>query len=236
MRPVIGERGSVRRRQRADVVCAALLMVNAVYNLVVVAMIPSLVGRSPVLLEALGGSVASMVAAGSFARVGRASLALALAAPVLGLANTDPLTWWGGRRWGRSMLERLLPRDARAERRDARAERWFVRWGGWTIVTAHFLPVPSLLLYAMAGWTRMPFWRFAVLDLLGTFAYAGMVVGLGYAIGHPAVSVVTTISHYALGATLALVVGLAAISIWRQRRHGLRNPRPTLPSRARTEQ
>ena len=104
--------------------------------------------------------------------------------------------------------------------------------GGWTIVTAHFLPVPSLLLYAMAGWTRMPFWRFAVLDLLGTLAFAGMVVGLGYAIGHPAVSVVTTISHYALGATLALVVGLSAISVWRQRRHRLRDARLTLPGRA----
>jgi membrane protein DedA with SNARE-associated domain len=111
--------------------------------------------------------------------------------------------------------------------------------GGWTIVTAHFLPVPSLLLYAMAGWTRMPFWRVAVLDLLdllGALAYAAVVVGVGYAIGHAAVSVVTTISHYALGATPALVGGLAVVSVRRQRWHRFRDPRSTLPGRASTEQ
>jgi membrane protein DedA with SNARE-associated domain len=151
-------------------------------------------------------------------------LALALTAPVLGLANTDPLTWWGGRRWGRSMLEAILPKDAKADLRITRAERWFGRWGGGTVVAAHFLPVPSLLLYAMAGWTRMPFWRFAVLDLVGTLAYAGMVVGLGYGIGHPAVTVVTAVSRYALGATVALVGALVAISAWRHRRNGLREP------------
>jgi membrane protein DedA with SNARE-associated domain len=141
-----------------------------------------------------------MLAAGSFASVGRASLALALAAPVLGLANTDPLTWWGGRRWGRSMLEAILPKDANAERTLARSAG-LPGGGGWTVVAAHFLPVPSLLLYAMAGWTRMPFWRFALLDLVGPLAYAGMVVGLGYEIGHPAVTVATTVSHYTLGRT-----------------------------------
>jgi membrane protein DedA with SNARE-associated domain len=128
------------------------------------------------------------------------------------------------------MLEAIVPRDASTERRIARAERWFARWGGWTIAAAHFLPVPSLLLDAMAGRTRMPCWRFAVLDHVGTLAYAGMVVGLGYEIGHPAVAVVTTVSHYAPSATVALVGALAAVLAWRHRRNRVRERAGSLGS------
>ena len=176
---------SLTRRRAGDVVCVGLLVAGAILNWVVTATIPSLIGSHPVLLEALGGSEASMVVAGAFARVGRVSLALALSAPVLGLANMDPLLWWGGRRWGRSLVARLLPTGPKTERRIGRAERWFARWGGWAILAARFLPVPSPLLYAAAGWTGMALWRFVLLDLTGALAYAGLVVGLGYAIGHP---------------------------------------------------
>jgi membrane protein DedA with SNARE-associated domain len=198
-------------------VCAGLLVAGAILNWVVFATIPSLIGSHPVLLEALGGSEASMVVAGAFARVGRASLVLALTAPVLGLANMDPLIWWGGRRWGRSLVARVLPTGPKTERRLGRAEQWFARWGGWAIVAARFLPVPSPLLYAAAGWTGMALWRFLLLDLIGALAYAGLVVGLGYAIGHPATAVVSSVTHYALGVTVALVVVMVAVAIWRQR-------------------
>jgi len=68
-----------------------------------------------------------MVVAGAFARVGRVSLALALVAPVLGLANMDPLLWWGGRRWGRSLVARMLPTGPKPERSVGRAEQCFAR-------------------------------------------------------------------------------------------------------------
>jgi membrane protein DedA with SNARE-associated domain len=226
------ESGSTRRRA-GDVVCAGLLAVGAISNWVAIAMIPSLIGSHPVLLEALGGSEVSMVVAGAFARVGRVSLALALIAPVLGLANMDPLLWWGGRRWGRSLVvrilptgptterspvARMLPTGPKTERRIGRAEQWFARWGGWAILGARFLPVPSLLLYAAAGWTGMALWRFVLLDLIGALAYAGLVVGLGYAIGHPATAVVSSVTHYALAVTVALIVVMVAVAIWRRRR------------------
>ncbi|HXA59359.1 MAG TPA: DedA family protein, partial [Streptosporangiaceae bacterium] len=81
-------------------ICVGGFAVVSIFSLVVISFIPSLVGRNPVLLEALGGSAPSMVAAGAFARVGRASLIAALAAPVVGLAGFDWLPWWAGRRYG----------------------------------------------------------------------------------------------------------------------------------------
>lgn len=215
------ERGSTRRRA-GDVVCAGLLVAGAILNWVVIATIPSLIGSHPVLLEALGGSEASMVVAGAFARIRRVSLPLALIAPVLGLANMDPLLWWGGRRWGRPLVARMLPTGPKTERRISRAEQWFARWGGWAILAARFLPVPSPLLYAAAGWTGMTLGRFVLLDLIGALAYAGLVVGLGYAIGHPATAVVSSVTHYALAVTVALIVVMVAVAIWRQRRRRTR--------------
>jgi membrane-associated protein len=209
---------SSTRRRAGDVVCAGLLVATAISSWVAIAMIPSLIGSHPVLLEALGGSEPSMLVAGAFARVGHVSLALALIAPVLGLANMDPLLWWGGRRWGRSLVARTLPTGPKTERRIGRAEQWFARWGGWAIVAARFLPVPSPLLYAAAGWTGMALWRFVLLDVIGALAYAGLIVGLGYVIGHPAAAVVSSVTHYALAVTVALIVVMAAIAIWHQRR------------------
>jgi membrane-associated protein len=216
--PKLAAESHSTRRRAGDVVCAGLLVAGAILNWVAIATIPSLIGSHPVLLEALGGSEASMVVAGAFARVGRASLALALIAPVLGLANMDPLLWWGGRRWGRPLVARILPTGPKTELRMGRAEQWFARWGGWAILAARFLPVPSPLLYAAAGWTGMALWRFVLLDLIGALAYAGLVVGLGYAIGHPAAAVVSSVTHYALAVTGALLVVMVGVAIWRQRR------------------
>jgi predicted ATPase with chaperone activity len=58
--------------------CAAALALIGVYSIAFVPAEPSLLGRAPVRLEALSASTAAMIAGGAFARVGKASLALAL--------------------------------------------------------------------------------------------------------------------------------------------------------------
>jgi hypothetical protein len=71
-------------------VCAALLVADAVYTWVAIALDSGAVGEKS---GAVGGAgrLDRLDGGRGFARVGRASLALA--APVLGMANTDPLTW-----------------------------------------------------------------------------------------------------------------------------------------------
>ena len=40
---------------------------------------------------------------------------------------------------------------------------------------------------AVAGWTGMRLVTFLILDAIGSLAWAGMLAGLGYALGHRAV-------------------------------------------------
>jgi serine-type D-Ala-D-Ala carboxypeptidase/endopeptidase len=199
------------------VICVGGFAVVSIFSLVVISFIPSLVGRNPVLLEALGGSAPSMVAAGAFARVGRTTLIAALAAPVVGLAGFDWLPWWAGRRYGGGAMDMLAGRSDRSRRLAARAERLFARYGWATIVGAYYLPIPNVIVYAAAGSTGMPLPVFLVLDLTGALLRIGLVVGLGYAIGQRAVSVASAVSHYALLSLLVMTLVLVAYHLLRNR-------------------
>lgn len=206
------------RLRVADAACLGLLAFYGVYELATIPLIPSLVGTHPVLLEALQGSTAAMVAAGAFARVGRAQLWLAVAAGVFGLAALDPAIWWAGRRYGRRLADFYARRSPRQARAIEKAERVFKRWGAWAVVFAYYIPVPNNFIYAAAGETGMPLWRFVALDLAGTLLYVSSIVGLGYAIGQRAVEVATVVSRYALVSTVALILLVVAFSFWRRRR------------------
>lgn len=197
-------------RRRAEVVCLAALGAMGVYSLVLLPVAPSLVGSHPLLLELLRGSPVSMVAGGAFARVGDAPLLLAILAPFPTLMMSDPLLWWAGRIWGSDVVEKLV--GPRRGRWTERGIRWAEHYGSWLIVTAYFLPVPSVLVYAGAGWTGMGLRRFLVLDFIGTALWVGLNVGLGYAIGQSAVDVAKTIGHYSLYVTIAIVVVIVVVS------------------------
>jgi membrane-associated protein len=201
------------RRRRA--ICATALALFGLYSLLLVPAVPSLIGSNPVLLEALRGSTAAMVAGGAFARVGQASLALALLAPLPTLLMADPFLWWAGRLWGRDVVKYLGARGPRGKRRTDRAARWLERYGSWAVVLAYLLPIPSSLIYAAAGWTGMRLRRFLLLDLAGTALWVGLIVGLGYAIGRSAVHVAHVITRYSLYLTLALVFFTFAVVAFR---------------------
>lgn len=180
------------------------------FKLALLPLAPSLIGSHPILLEALRGSTVSMITGGAFARVGEVSLVLALLAPFATLMMADPLLWWAGRIWGPDAADKLL--GGRRGRWAERGVRWAEQYGAWLIVFNYFQPVPSVLVYAGAGWTGMGLRRFLLLDLLGTALWIGVNVGLGYAIGQSAVDVAKAIGHYGLYLSIAIVVGIVVVS------------------------
>jgi membrane protein DedA with SNARE-associated domain len=154
-----------------------------------------------------------MASGGAFARVGEASLVLAVLAPLPTLLFATPFFWWAGRLWGPKAAATLVGGHPNAEKWAQRSGAHLDRFGGLAVALAPYLPVPSALIYAAAGWTGMSLRRFLVFDLLGMLSWIGLIVGLGYAIGHPAVQIAKAISHYGLLVTIAVVAIALAIAM-----------------------
>jgi membrane-associated protein len=215
-----------RNRRRAEVACVTGIALKTVFALVLLPLTPSLLGTDPVLLEALRGSTSAMASGGAFARVGEASLVLAVLAPLPTLLFATPFFWWAGWLWGPKAASTLGGGHPKAERWAQRSGAHLERFGGLAVTLAPFLPIPSSFVYAAAGWTGMRLRRFMVFDVIGMFLWIGLIVGLGYAIGHPAVQVAKAISHYALLITIAVVAIAVAVGVLRSRRAATRASAP----------
>jgi membrane protein DedA with SNARE-associated domain len=207
---------------RVDTTIALLLALYAAYSLVMWPLVPALIGSHPLLLEIVGGSTLAEVTVGAHSRLGELPLWLAVGAGVPGSMMFDWVFWWAGRRWGDRALHLILGRDpsprgvARREARAARLERMAGRFGPMAVVLAYYLPLPSLLIYVAAGLSGMRLRTFLALDVVGTLLWVGPIVGLGYAVGKPAVDVVHRIDHYST--ILAVVVVLVVIGVQARRR------------------
>jgi membrane protein DedA with SNARE-associated domain len=205
-------------RRRDEILCVTGIVVKTVLALALLPLTPSLLGTHPVLLEALRGSTSSMTTGGAFARVGEASLVLALLAPLPTLLFVTPFYWWAGRLWGPKAAKVLSGGHPNAEKWAERAAGHLERFGSLAVMLSPYLPIPAAFIYAAAGWTGMRFRRFIVLDVIGWLSWVGLIVGLGYAIGHPAVHVAKEISHYGLITTFALVFVAVGIGTFRAQR------------------
>jgi membrane-associated protein len=215
------------RRRLAEIACVAGIAAKTVFALAVLPLVPSLLGTHPVLLEALRGSTSAMASGGAFARVGQASLVLAVLAPLPTLLFATPFFWWAGRLWGPKAAATLVGGHPNAEKWAQRSGAHLDRFGGLAVTLAPYLPVPSALIYAAAGWTGMSLRRFLVFDLLGMLSWIALIVGLGYAIGHPAVQIAKAISHYGLLVTVAVVAIALAIAALGARRNAHRRTQST---------
>ncbi|GAB3974865.1 hypothetical protein GCM10029978_057540 [Actinoallomurus acanthiterrae] len=212
------------RPRRADLICWAGIALSGLYGLALIPLRPLLIGKNPVLLEFLTGSMTSIVTAGAFARVGEVSLPLAVFAAVPGMIMFDPFFWWAGRLWGRGMLTIAAGRGARGARLMARAERLGHRLGWVGVVLAYYVPVPAALLFVIAGWTGMRLVTFVLLDALAALLWIGMLIGLGYYLGQDAVDVAKTISHYGTWISIGLIVAVLAVRSVRGRRDARTEP------------
>jgi membrane-associated protein len=194
------------RPQRADVIIVSGIAASGIYALVLLPFVPALVGSHPALLELIKGSSTAIVTMGALARTGHADLAVAVLAAIPALIAFDWAYWWAGRRWGPAAMHFLSGGHPKAARRSERVQRLMQRFGPAAVVLAYVLPVPTALVDAAAGWSGMSLGVFIVCDVIGALIWTGLLAGLGYGIGQPAVDVVHQISHYSLYLTIAIIV------------------------------
>jgi membrane protein DedA with SNARE-associated domain len=209
---------------RSDTVIGVLIGLYAAYSLALWPLVPALIGSHPLLLEIISGSTLAEVTVGAHSRLGELPLWVAVVAGVPGSMMFDWVFWWAGRRWGDRALHLMLGRDpsprgvARREARVARLERVAERFGPAAVLLAYYLPLPSLLIYVAAGLSGMRLRTFLALDVIGTLLWVGAIVGLGYAVGRPAVDVVHRIDHYSTLLTIAVVVVVIVVQARRRPR------------------
>ena len=200
--------------RKVDILCWAAITLSGLYYLIILPWRASLVGTHPVISVLLNGSTEAIVSAAAFARVGHGSIPIVLLASLFGLMKFDLIYWWAGRLWGEKIFELFLGRSQRQRRRSerfkARVDRWGRRFTWPAVLLAIFTPIPQAIIYAVAGWTGMRWVTFLILDAIGTLAWAGMLSGLGWALGQHAVSVAQTVSKYGLWVSIGIVVLVVA--------------------------
>jgi membrane protein DedA with SNARE-associated domain len=207
--------------RRVDILCWAGIMLSGIFYWVTLPLRTHLVGTHPLWSELIGGGTESIISAAAFARVGHGSLILVLLAAIPGLMKFDPLYWWAGRLWGERVIALFGGKRNRGAKYMARVERWGRKFTWPAVVAANFLPIPSAIIYVIAGWAGMRLLTFVILDIISTLLWAGLLAGLGYALGHHAVVVAQAISHYGLWVSIGLVVILVFFQI-RSQRHMMR--------------
>lgn len=204
--------------RRSDKVLGACLGFVAVYGIALTPVAPSLVGSHPVLLEFLRGSPASMITAGGLVRTDDASIVLVVLAGLAGCIMFDWLYWWAGALWGEPAIEMMVEGRPRTASWVARLQGAMHRRGSFIVLVSYVLPIPTAVVDVVAGWAGMSLRRFIVLDAISALIWVSGLVGLGYAIGQPAVDVATTISRYGLYIGIGLLFAVLVRTNRRARR------------------
>lgn len=196
---------------RTDKALLGTLVVVPMFFIALTPLKPFLIAHHPILLEVVTGSNAAIGVGAAYARTGQAPLWLVVAAGVIGNIKLVWLFWWAGRRWGAKLVELLTPSPrVRTLAHDAVARH--PRLLAVLLLVGEFPGVPAAVLYAVAGWARMRLATFLACCTLGATLWVGLVAGLGYRIGQPAIDLVLLVDRYAVWVSLALVVGIAVVS------------------------
>jgi membrane-associated protein len=199
-------------------ICAAALVAGIVASYALLAVSPELLAHHDLVLEAATGGITSIVSGGALASAGRQPLFLVVLAPMASVLLYDVFYWWAGRLWGETVIARLVAHQPRWARWSRRAEAMVRRRGIWALIASYYLPIPTVLVQAACGISGMPLWLFLLGDAIALLLWVGLLVGLGYAIGSPAVHVVDAINHDARWVTIGIIVLVLVLATVRQSR------------------
>ncbi|PSK98185.1 membrane protein DedA with SNARE-associated domain [Murinocardiopsis flavida] len=129
-------------------------------------------------------SEAVLPGAGFLAYEGEMNVWLAIVAATLGAL----VGAWGfyaiGALLGRDRTKWLVEKTPLLEVEDFyKAERFFTRWGGLAVLVGRCVPIVRSFVSIPAGIERMNFWRFSFYTTVGSAAWNGLWIGLGYGFG-----------------------------------------------------
>ena len=127
----------------------------------------------------------------------------------------DSCNYWVGRRYGVRLFERG---DSKIFRRDylLRTEIFYAKHGAKTVTLARFMPILRTFAPFVAGLSRMPYGQFLSYSVLGSVAWIGGLITLGYQFGN------VPFIKQNLTLLILIIIGLSLVPMllgwWHQRR------------------
>jgi membrane protein DedA with SNARE-associated domain len=138
----------------------------------------------------------------------RVLIAVVAVAAILG----DSIGYEFGRRLGRDWLrrhgEKFWLRPEQLDRLDA----FFVRYGGLSVLFAHFLHVGRALMPFLAGAARLPYLRFLTYNAIGCTLWAAIFSLLGYLFGQSWHLIERWVGR--AGVIAAILIAMVVITFW----------------------
>jgi len=160
----------------------------------------------------------ALVAAGVFASKGHYSIATVIVVAASAAIVGDNIGYWLGRELGRGFLQRYGYIRRFSERVLPRAERFFDKHGGKAIFLARFSAGVRVAGAWIAGFARMPWWRFFAWNAAGGIVWAATVGLVSFYFGQAAAD---AIGKYGLiGGVIvvaAILIALLGMRYWRKR-------------------
>ncbi|MEU0244448.1 DedA family protein [Streptomyces sp. NPDC006235] len=129
----------------------------------------------------------------------------------------DSIGYAIGRKGGRPLLAWLGKKFPKhfSEGHIATAERSFEKWGMWAVFFGRFVALLRIFAGPLAGVLRMPYWKFAIANVLGGILWAGGTTAVIYYVGIVAESWLKRFSW--LGLVAAVLVGLTSMLVLKRR-------------------
>jgi membrane protein DedA with SNARE-associated domain len=149
---------------------------------------------------------------------GDMSFPIALGAATAGSVMGNVALYIAARRGGLTLVARHGRRVGATPERLARLEAWMDRWGSATVLVGRAIPLARSTVSLPAGLARFPVWRFLLLTTLGSAAWNGVLIGLGWALGDAWHTVEERMSGPSLLIAATLVAGAVVLVLLARRR------------------
>jgi membrane protein DedA with SNARE-associated domain len=160
----------------------------------------------------------ALIAAGVFASRGHYSIVTVIVVAAVAAIIGDNVGYWLGRELGRGFLQRYGYIRRFSDRVLPRAERFFEKHGGKAIFLARFSAGVRVAGAWIAGFARMPWWRFFAWNAAGGIVWASTVGLISYYFGAAAADAIARYGLIGAGIVVGgilLVVG--GMYFWRKR-------------------
>lgn len=207
------------RPGRADLFCLSAIGLVAVYGLVMLPLRPVILGLAPHLLGSLGYRT-GLIMTGALGAAGDRWWPLVLLVGSLMVIKFHWVYWWAGRLWGRNIMDVFAKdKSERTRRFYERAWQATHRYETLALVATFLpLPLPGGVIFAALGAAGTSLRKFLVVSVLSSVVTSAAYMYFGYLLGEPAVAAMDLYGRYLWYVSIAMIVGMIGIAVWRSRR------------------